>query len=254
MTPYVTVVIPAHDEEALLPHALTALAVAARHPGLAGVRVETVVVADTCRDRTAALARDAGAHVVITDCRNPGTARHTGVRHALARGPQSPADTWIATTDADSTVPPNWLAHQLDQARQGWQAVVGTVFLPPSSPLAAPHRALYEATRPADGAPWHHPHVHGANLGVAADAYLDVGGFPPLAAGEDRALVRALEHRGHRVLRTAHAPVLTSPRLQARASGGFGDYLSAMPHPAGGVDGFGGLSSCGAGRGPRGRP
>ncbi|MEU6481066.1 glycosyltransferase family 2 protein [Streptomyces sp. NPDC047017] len=232
MTTHMAVVIPAHDKEALLPRALTALAVAARHPGFTDVRVETIVVADTCRDRTAALARAAGARVVTTDCRNPGAARHAGVRHALARWARSPADTWIATTDADSAVPPNWLAHQLDRARQGWQAVVGTVVLPSSSSLAAPHRARYEATRPAGGAAWHHPHVHGANLAVAADAYLDVGGFPPLATGEDRALVDALERRGHRVLRTAHAPVLTSPRLNARARGGFGDYLSAMPHPA----------------------
>ncbi|MET9256507.1 glycosyltransferase [Streptomyces sp. NPDC003717] len=233
MTGRVAVVVPAHDEEALLPHALAAIAAAARHPGLAGVRVETVVVADACRDRTAAVARAAGARVVTTDRRNPGAARHAGARHALDHWPDGPADAWIATTDADSTVPADWLAHQLDRAREGWHAVVGTVVLPPTSPLAAPHRTRYEATRPAGGAVWHHPHVHGANLGVAAAAYLDVGGFPPLATGEDRALVAALERHGHRVLRTAHAPVLTSPRVTARARDGFGAYLAALPYPAG---------------------
>ncbi|MFD7817559.1 glycosyltransferase [Streptomyces sp. NPDC059785] len=225
MSPDVAVVVPAHDEQALLPAALAAVARAARHPALTGTRVRTVVVADACRDRTAALARDAGALVVSTDCRSPGQARHTGVRYALNRYADAPGSLWIATTDADSTVPPNWLAHQLARAREGWQAVVGTVVLPPASPLAAPHRALYEATRPPGAATWHHPHVHGANLGISAAAYLDVGGFPPLATGEDRALVEALERRGHRVLRTSLCPVLTSPRLHARARGGFGDYL-----------------------------
>lgn len=228
----VAVVIPAHDEEQLLPAALAAVGRAARGSVLAGTRVLTVVVADRCRDRTAAVARNAGALVVSTNCRNPGRARAAGVSHALAQlGAEAPG-TWIATTDADSVVPPDWLTHHLTRAREGWQAVVGTVTLPPASSLAALHQTLYEATRPAGGAPWVHPHVHGANLGVDAAAYLDAGGFPSLAAGEDRALVEALERRGHRVLRTARCPVLTSPRLRARAHGGFGDYLSAMPRPA----------------------
>lgn len=229
----IAVVIPAHDEEALLPDALAAVSAAARHPALTGSRVLTVVVADACRDRTAELARDAGALVVTTDRRNPGVARHTGVRHALDLLPDTGAPVWIATTDADSTVPSDWLAHQLARAGEGWEAVVGTVVLPPSSPLEAQHRAFYEATRPAGRTPWRHPHVHGANLGIAAASYLAVGGFPPLATGEDRALVEALERRGHRVLRTSRCPVLTSPRLQARARDGFGAYLSAMPQPAG---------------------
>ncbi|RZU46017.1 glycosyl transferase family 2 [Streptomyces sp. BK022] len=239
------VVVPAHDEERLLPVALAALARAARHPALAAVGVLTVVAADACRDRTEAVARDAGALVVRTDCRNPGRARAAGVRHALERSTARPSALWIATTDADSVVPPGWLAHQLARAREGWQAVVGTVALPLSSPLAAPHRALYEKTRPPKGTPWLHPHVHGANLGFAADAYLDAGGFPPLATGEDRALVHALERRGHRVLRTAACPVQTSPRLRPRAHGGFGHYLSAMarasdqPHGPSPVPGVG---------------
>ncbi|WP_411080255.1 glycosyltransferase [Streptomyces sp. cmx-18-6] len=227
----VAVVVPAHDEESSLPAALAAVARAARHPGLAATRVLTVVVADDCRDRTAAIARNAGALVVSTGCRNPGRARALGVSHALALLTAPTPLTWIATTDADSVVPPDWLTHHLARAREGWQAVVGTVVLPPS-PLATRHRILYEATRPPGETPWAHPHVHGANLGVSAAAYRDVGGFPALATGEDRALVQALERRGHRVLRTARCPVLTSPRLQARARGGFGDYLSAMPRPA----------------------
>ncbi|RPK69248.1 Glycosyl transferase family 2 [Streptomyces sp. ADI96-02] len=228
----IAVVVPAHDEEALLPAALAAIARAARHADLDRTRVLTVVVADDCRDRTAAAARRAGALVVTTDCRNPGRARDVGVRHALARLPVRRSAPWIVTTDADSVVPRRWLAHQRARAREGWQAVVGTVALPASSPLAEPHRTLYEATRPPRGTPWSHPHVHGANLGVSAASYLDVGGFPALAAGEDRALVEALERRGHRVLRTARCPVLTSPRLRARAHGGFGDYLAMMPRPA----------------------
>jgi glycosyltransferase involved in cell wall biosynthesis len=224
------VVVPAHDEEELLPATLASLAVAGRHPELAGIRLITVVVADLCRDGTAAAARRAGAVVVPGTWRSPGRARAAGCDHALemlgARGPL-PAGLWLAATDADSTVPPHWLAFQRRRALEGWDAVVGTIDLPAST-LAARHRTRYEATRPLPGGPWNHPHVHGANLGLTALAYRDAGGFPLLDVGEDRALVDALEGRGHRVLRTPDCPVLTSPRLHARARGGFAAHLSRL--------------------------
>ncbi|WP_329139814.1 glycosyltransferase [Streptomyces sp. NBC_01476] len=220
----IAVVIPARNEERLLPAALNAVAIAALHPGLEAVRVLTVVVADSCRDRTAEVAARAGAEVVRTEGRNPGAARAAGVAYALevlgTRG------TWIASTDADSIVPAHWLGYHGARALEGWEAVVGTVELPPSE-LADRHALQYEAGRPA-AAPWRHPHVHGANLGLTAGAYRHAGGFPPLDVGEDRALVGALHRLGHRVLRTDACPVLTSDRLRARARGGFARNLAAL--------------------------
>ncbi|MGC5345061.1 glycosyltransferase [Streptomyces sp. DT24] len=224
----IAVVIPAHNEEALLLAALDAVAIAVRHPNLAAVRTTTVVVADSCHDRTAAIARRAGAVVVTAHCRNPGRARAVGTEYAWRELGSPAGTTWIAATDADSVVPPHWLAYHQARAREGWQAVVGTVVLPTADILATRHQLRYEATRPPRGGPWHHPHVHGANLGVSAEAYRDVGGFPPLDVGEDRALVAALSGRGHRILRTPDCPVLTSPRLRARARGGFADDLAAL--------------------------
>ena len=45
-------------------------------------------------------------------------------------------------------------------------------------------------------------HVHGANLGFRASAYLTAGGFPDMPTAEDHALVAALTATGSRVLRT----------------------------------------------------
>ncbi len=73
-----------------------------------------------------------------------------------------------------------------------------------------------------------HPHVHGANLGVRGDAYLAVGGFPPLAVSEDAALVGALALAGRTVLRTPSCPVVTSARRHPRAPGGFGTDLDQL--------------------------
>jgi glycosyltransferase involved in cell wall biosynthesis len=229
----VAVVVPACDEEALLPAALDSVRVAAKHPALEAVRVLTVVVADCCTDATAAVARDAGALVVPVRFRNVGRARSVAVEAALASLRGVRGEVWIASTDADSTVPPDWLAFQLARSAEGWDAVVGTVSVdswpPQHQPrLAARHQHLYEVSRPPAGRPWRHPHVHGANLGVRARAYTAAGGFPPLPLHEDHGLVDALERAGARVLRTPDCPVSTSARTRPRARGGFGDHLARL--------------------------
>jgi hypothetical protein len=75
----------------------------------------------------------------------------------------------------------------------------------------------------ADG----HRHVHGANLGVSAQAYLRAGGFAPLACSEDVALVEQLQATGARIAWSAAPRVVTSARRASRARGGFGDTLCA---------------------------
>jgi hypothetical protein len=109
---------------------------------------------------------------------------------------------------------------------------VGTVRLAPlpvlSPATAARHDAHYFADRPTGRVAWQHPHVHGANLGVAAGPYLRAGGFPPLAHSEDRTLVATLERAGHRILRTDVCPVLTSGRSDSRAPHGFGAFLTSL--------------------------
>ncbi|WP_091539100.1 glycosyltransferase family 2 protein [Modestobacter sp. DSM 44400] len=224
------VLVPARDEEELLPACLAALAVAAAAPGLAGVTVEVVVVADGCCDGTVDRAAEAGATVLSRSAPggNVGAARDLGARHLLgqaARG-RVPADrVWLASTDADSRVPENWLVLHRTAAEAGVQALLGTVAVadwsghPPGG--AAEFARTYDAWR-AGGVDAVHPHVHGANLGVRGSAYLDVGGFPPVGEDEDRALVTALVRSGAGVLRTPASPVLTSSRRVARARAGFG--------------------------------
>ena len=202
------VVVPAHNEQERLPACLAALSV---------VSERVVVVADACADRTAEVARRSGALVVEVAARNVGVARATGVRELLRRGVS-----WVATTDADTVVPPCWLSAQLRRAARGWDAVAGTVSVldwsghPPG--LAAAYARHYAHDSP----------IHGANLGFTADAYLAAGGFPPIATGEDRALVAAMERAGSRVLRTAKVNVVTSARRHYRAPRGFGHLLTTL--------------------------
>ncbi|GHB09531.1 MULTISPECIES: glycosyltransferase [Streptomyces] len=228
----VAVVIPAHNEQALLPVALEAVARSARHPAMVSTELIVVVAADACTDATRSVAAQGGALIAPLRSRNPGRARAVGTSLALRTLGLDPATVWIASTDADSEVPSRWLAHQRARAEEGWDAVVGTVrpqgWHPGLTEVIRDHIREYDSVGRCSGRPDDHPHVHGANLGVRADAYLRCGGYPALATGEDRALVAALRTTGHRVLRTRRFPVLTSARLSARARDGYGDHLGRL--------------------------
>jgi glycosyltransferase involved in cell wall biosynthesis len=218
------VVVPAHDEEKLLPSCLASLRRAARSVGLP---VYLVVVADACRDQTPQVARRGGAAVVTIDAGNVGAARAEGVREVLRRtGRLDPAEIWLATTDADTQVPACWLRAQVRYGNRGWDAVVGAVRVTDWAGHRPAVRSLFRE-RYGTGASGH-SHVHGANLGFRAAAYLAAGGFPDRPTAEDHALVESLTSGGSRVLRTSAVTVVTSARRAARAPHGFSGYLREL--------------------------
>jgi glycosyltransferase involved in cell wall biosynthesis len=221
----VGVIVPARDEQELLPSCLASVRRAAR--AVRGIPVHLVVVADSSRDRTPQAARRGGATVLTISAGNVGAARAAGAREVLHRtGQLDPADIWLATTDADTLVPPRWLRHQVCYANQGWDAVAGTVRVADWSGHQPGTRSLFGKRYGGRNGP--HPHVHGANLGVRAAAYLKAGGFPDLPTGEDQALVAALTAAGGRVHYTDIMPVVTSGRRDARAPRGFSGYLAEL--------------------------
>jgi glycosyltransferase involved in cell wall biosynthesis len=220
----VGVVVPAHNEETLLPACLAALD---RVADSVGMPVSVLVVADTCTDGTEAAARACGAEVIAIGARNVGAARAAGMAELLRlTAGVDPAAVWLATTDADTVVPPGWLERQLKYAGQGWDVVLGTVTVadwnghPPHVPAA--FDALYEF---GDGP---HQHVHGANLGIRASAYLAAGGFRSLRTAEDHALLAAATEAGCSVLQASDITVETSARRRARAPLGFSHLLRTL--------------------------
>jgi hypothetical protein len=72
-----------------------------------------------------------------------------------------------------------------------------------------------------------HPHVHGANMGVRADAYLRAGCWANLCTAEDHDLWQRLKATGARRISSAHIQVLTSGRRAGRAPLGFAAALAA---------------------------
>jgi cellulose synthase/poly-beta-1,6-N-acetylglucosamine synthase-like glycosyltransferase len=218
----VGVVIPAHNEEMLLADCLAAVSRAARAVSLP---VTVMVVLDDCDDRTEGICRSFSVDTLSVRARSVGVARHVGVSTLLS-GVTDPATIWISNTDADTVVPPTWVRDQLALASAGADVVVGTVGLShEDGNLGRRFTATYGVgvSRRVG-----HAHVHGANLGLRASAYLDVGGFPSLPVHEDRSLIRRLEASSATVVRSTRIRVETSARLVGRCEGGFATALRRL--------------------------
>jgi glycosyltransferase involved in cell wall biosynthesis len=224
------IVVPARDEAVLIGSCMASLEAARAE---VADRVETflVLVLDACSDdsRAAAARWLTRPHRVLdVHCANVGRARAHGARCALRHFSRcDPARVWLANTDADSRVSQHWLADQLGAANQGADALAGTVHVDDWHGYSIAQVEAYRRFYEVDGPDCAHPHVHGANLGVRADAYLAAGGFAPLPTGEDHALWHALRRQGSCLVSKRGVTVATSARRQARAPQGFASFLQA---------------------------
>lgn len=250
------VVVPARDEEADLPDALTALAGQVDRHGrpLDREQFEVIVLANNCRDRTAervrAFGRAApGLALHVVERTFPAGEAHIGrarrwlmdvaCERLLAVGA---ARGVIASTDADTRVDPAWLAATLREVEIGADAVCGRILSPPTDgnrlDSAARRYQLRDAAYrllvaeleaildpdPADPWPRHHQHF-GASLAVTAGTYRAVGGLPPMPALEDMAFHDALRRIDARVRHSPAVRVVTSPRRSGRVAIGLSTQL-----------------------------
>ncbi|AWN46758.1 glycosyl transferase [Methylobacterium terrae] len=204
----------------------TAEAVAALRPGL---RLQLRVIE---RDFS-------GAHA--------GWARREAMEAAAAwleetRLEEAAPDGVILTTDADSRVPPDWIARNLAALAQGADAIAGTIALDAEEAARLPDalhargrlEGTYEAllialealVDPVAHDPWpRHATRSGATLAVRLSAYRAAGGLPAIPLGEDRAFVAALLRADARVRHAPDIVVVTSGRLDGRAPGGAADTM-----------------------------
>lgn len=230
MTPgwALAIVIPARDEERSIGACLRAIV---REATAAGLPFDITVVADRCTDATAEVAAAAvggRGRVLEVDHGNVGAGRRVGTAWSLgALAGHAPERTWILSTDADSVVPAGWVQTHLRLADAGAHGVAGLVsvgsFAEHPAPVEAAFQRRYEL-----GAAGRHPHVHGTNLGVRADAYRTAGGWRDRATGEDHDLWDRLRSTGAVLVPTIDAPVLTSGRRCGRAPDGFAALLCSL--------------------------
>ena len=225
---HIGVVIPARNEEALLPRCLrSVLAACARLP--TDVTADIVVAVDSSTDRTLKRAKTmvrGHGTVVTTDAGIVGCVRARAVEVLLQRYQGQHNRCWLANTDADCCVPVTWLEDQLSLAIEGFEAAAGIIDV---DSFAEHDPAVHERFRNSyvihpDGS---HPHIHGANLGVRADAYVRAGGWGQLATAEDHDLWRRLKHLEARTISVGRMCVVTSGRRVGRAPLGFAAALAA---------------------------
>ncbi|WP_230769563.1 glycosyltransferase [Sphingomonas sp. Leaf4] len=172
--------------------------------------------------------------VAISRLSSPDAGRARGAAMDAALALLAP-DGVLLTTDADTRPDADWLAMSLvalrsadlvcgrirrrDAARDAWRRPIETYL----DQLAAARARIDPIAHDPD------PHWNegGASIALTAAAYRAVGGMPPLASGEDRALVDAVRRRGLRVRHDPAVRVATSSRATGRATGGLADAIRA---------------------------
>jgi cellulose synthase/poly-beta-1,6-N-acetylglucosamine synthase-like glycosyltransferase len=222
----VVVAIPARNEAPSIGLTLSSILTSLKSLP-ASVSTIVCVACDTCIDGTVAAARRVNAGdttVLIVEgmWQSVGGARRAAVQaglDSLLNVGLSPEHVWITTTDADTTVGPDWVSRQLRYAELGLDAVAGIVSLRRDADLTQVTEEIFHDMYTV--ARHGHSHVHGANLGVRADAYVAAGGFPILPASEDRELWNSLLAFGYHCHASNRLRVSTSARLHGRVEEGF---------------------------------
>ena len=241
--PLIAICVPARNEAALLPRFLDALAVQSGQS-----RFMLCLLLDSCTDASEAVVRaridglpfETRVATAFSSQPNAGRARrqamHLGLSLVTGR------DAMIVSTDADTVPDANWLSanrRALDRA----DIATGLVRRIGGKPCAAQDRieayydALYAARRVIDPVPWEaidtHHYTSAASMAFRVDAYRSLGGFAPIARGEDGQIVDAAQRVGLRVTRDAAIRVRTSARRDGRAVGGLADHLRLLDTHAG---------------------
>ena len=184
--PKITVVIPAYNEENFIETALKSLV------NQTYKDFELIVVDNNSTDKTAQIAQEYGARVIVEKQKGVAKARNSGFSAAHAR--------IIACTDSDSIVPQNWVERIVAEFEKDESLVAfGGLSNLYSGPVAAraAGRYLFKAFWVVDkilSGGWN---LSGFNMAVRKDAFSKIGGFDTsLTMGEDIDLAKRLREVG----------------------------------------------------------
>ena len=102
------IVIPAHNEEQNLSACLQSIELAIQYIGHGQVKI--LVVLDSCTDQSLMIVKSHQMNWIECNFACVGKARDLGIRQLIDQGV-----TWVACTDADTIVDPDWLLCQREK-------------------------------------------------------------------------------------------------------------------------------------------
>lgn len=191
----ISVIVPAFNEEKLLGGALQAI----REAMAVFPDAELVVCDNNSTDRTAEIAREAGARVVFEPVNQISRARNAGARVATGD--------WLIFVDADSYPSPQ-LFQEACEAIKANRVVAGGVTVSSEGMPFAARLAVGAWNLASRSLRW----VAGSFVFVEAAAFRELGGFSEdLYASEEIDLSRKLKRLGRIVILHRH-PLRTSDR------------------------------------------
>jgi glycosyltransferase involved in cell wall biosynthesis len=200
----ISLVIPAYNEERLLPECLTSIHAAMPAFHEAGWEVELIVCDNNSTDRTADVAAAAGAIVVFEPVNQIGRARNTGAARATGD--------WLLFIDADS-FPTRELCADVVAAVGDGRCLAGgsTVY---ATDTGRGVNALFRLWNTVSRL---RKFAAGSFLFCEAAAFREIGGFSPLLyAGEEielfTRLKRLARRSGRRIVILHRHPLRTSGR------------------------------------------
>jgi GT2 family glycosyltransferase len=240
----ILVAIPARDEQDAIGDCLRSVALQLgrhRHAILVLVNNSTDATADVIRGLRPSLPCPVHVveHAFAPESANAGQARRLAMRRAADLTRRGGV---LMTTDADGRVAPDWIETNMAALAAGADAVCGRAIIDPEDATLIPAHlhaddalecaygdlldeihALFDPD-PADPWPRHTEHS-GASIAVTRTLFERAGGVPPIALGEDRALLDALRRVDARIRHAPEVTVTVSGRLQGRAAGGMADTM-----------------------------
>jgi glycosyltransferase involved in cell wall biosynthesis len=161
---HLSIIIPAFNEERLIEQCLESISTSLLKNYKPGFSSEVIVVDNNSTDKTAELARQAGANVVFEPVNQIGRARNAGAGVATGN--------WLLFVDADSLLNPGLLADILKLIDDGKSVGCGSKIEMKGLPWWA-SSTLNFWTAVAVRFHW----AAGALVVCRADAFRDVGGF-----------------------------------------------------------------------------
>ena len=213
-SPMITIVIPAHNEEAYLPRTLAGLNLALQSlPENLQTQVSIILVDNNSTDATPEIAQCFGVTVIHEPKKGIGYARQAGLEAV------PPSAEFVLTTDADTLVSQGWIRNHRAILQQPEVVFTygGIRFLPDTPLTLRQSIALFIYTIAAEiihttknkAGIWI---AGGANSGFRKDIALQIGGYNVhLAKGEDTDLMTRIAQHG-KVVKVQNATVYTSAR------------------------------------------